>query len=206
MPSIDELQAAYVEYRFAKDLRQAARGREASATRLLEYPALTILEAVVDVNAGARRRLMLMWKKTIVRVPDFAGKGDGDGEMEGEAFMWKVRELLMEMKPRVREVLEDSREETPAERKKSINERLNRQGRNLVNINTLNNLVKRVNLLLESMESESMVDGQKRSQKDHGEGLENIRQALKESLEPQSPHVVLNQPDFGRRAQSEDQT
>jgi hypothetical protein len=196
IPSIDELQANYVEYRFAKDLRQAARGREASARRLVEMPALAVLEGVVDVIAGTRKSLVEAWTRVIGKVPNFDGKGSGVTGGEGGAFRWKVREVLMEMKPRVRRVLEDSREETPAERKQSINERLNLQGKSLADINILNSLVGRVNMLLDNLDSGSRGSAQKRSQKDNEKGLDSIHEAFKKSLEPQSPHVILDQADL----------
>jgi len=189
--SVDELQQEYETYRYAKDLRQAARGREASARRIEEYPAIKVFDSVLEINKDTRQSLMRLWKDTIAFAPNADGKSPKEiTELEnndmGEHKLL-IRDLLKQMKPRVKTVVENSGEETPAERRHPISERLNQQSRNLVDMNTLRQLVGRVNKLISSLESHEIISAETIETE-----VAAIREAFEKSFSPSTPHVLLD--------------
>jgi hypothetical protein len=190
VPTIKELQTEYETYRFAKDLRQAARGREASTERILEYPASEIYESLLEINAGIRQQLINEWRRTIALVPNSTSTAPSNTAestpKKTTTLQRDVRDLLKEMKPRVKQVLDQSSEATPAERRKDINERLHQQGENLVNIKSLRQVIEQVRSMLDPSEQHNTEGGNGRID------LDQIRATFRRSFSPQSsPHIVL---------------
>lgn len=148
MPPISQLQNEYETYRYAKDLRQAARGREASRDRLLEYPASTIYEGLLEINGIKRGELIDAWKRTVK--PYLPRKGGEEGEevaknvRDMHVVSPQVKALLLEMKPHVKQIVEEAVDVTPTQRKEPINGRLARQGRHLVHLHKLRGLVEQL--------------------------------------------------------------
>jgi hypothetical protein len=189
VPTIRELQTQYEAWRFAKDLRQAARGRESSTERILEYPASNIYDSLLEINASIRQRLIDEWRRTIALVPNPTGTPPSDAQepktLETPSLQRNVRDLLKEIKPRVKQVLDQSSEATPAERRKDINERLNQQGQNLVNIKSLRQVVEQIRTLLELNVQDNVKVGNRQME------LDEIRETFRRSLTTQPPHIVL---------------
>jgi Ribosomal protein S17 len=142
VPSIQQMQQEYEKWRIAKNLRQAARGREASTKSLLDWPAINVLEALMKVNGTFATRLKAAWSEIIVRMPNWDGKGHGNEEPT--EIHWEIRSLLKEMKPKVKEVLENARAETTAEKKMEMNERLKMQTRTLMGLKDLNDILEQI--------------------------------------------------------------
>jgi hypothetical protein len=94
---------------------------------------------LLEINAIKRQRLIETWKATIWPYK----KADGSHEVSPE-----VRALLQEMKPHVKQIVEEAVDVTPTQRKEPINERLARQAQNLRHLHKLRSLVDEVRVLL----------------------------------------------------------